>query len=229
MKKPKAIVLLSGGLDSVTCLAIACHEGFNCYALTLDYGQKHESELKAAQFFASLYGAKHRTLHFNLTGLAQSALIDEASPVPDYKGDEAIPPTYVPARNTLFLSIALGWAETVGAQHIFVGANAVDYSGYPDCRPAFIEAFEQLANVATKAGVEGKKFHIRAPLLSLTKAEIILQGLSLGIDYRQTVSCYRADEQGRACSLCDSCQLRKKGFQEAGVLDPTHYVICRHS
>lgn len=224
MKEPKSIVLLSGGLDSVTCLAIACQEGFDCYALTLDYGQKHHAELQAATALAASFGVTHKIVNLNLTGLAHSALIDEDVSIPDYQGNQEIPATYVPARNTLFLSLALGWAETLRAQHIFIGANAVDYSGYPDCRPAFIEAFEQLANVATQAGVEGKKFHICAPLLSLTKAEIILQGLSLGIDYAQTISCYRADDAGKACGRCDSCQLRKKGFQEAGVPDPTHYV-----
>ena len=221
---PLAVVLFSGGLDSATCLKMANTKGFSCYALSIDYGQKHRSELKIASKIAPLLGAvSHKTVTLNLAGVAQSALIDETIPIPDYNASSDIPATYVPARNTLFLSLALGWAETLGAQHIFIGANAIDYSNYPDCRPAFIQAFEQLANVATKLGIEGKKFKIHAPLLSMTKAEIIHAGIKMDIDYSQTVSCYRADEAGSACGECDSCILRKKGFEEAGIADPTLY------
>lgn len=224
--KPKAIILFSGGLDSTTCVAIAQEKGFDCYLLTIHYDQKHQAELKAAENIAASFNViEHKTLSINLNGITKTALINEEISIPDYRGNQDIPVTYVPARNTLFLSLALGWAESVGAQDIFYGANFIDYSGYPDCRPAFIEAFEHLANVATKAGVEGKKFHIHAPLLKLTKAEIILEGQALGIDYSQTVSCYRADDEGRACGSCDSCQLRKKGFQEAGITDVTRYQV----
>jgi 7-cyano-7-deazaguanine synthase len=222
--KPPAVVLFSGGLDSSTCLKIANNEGFSCYALSIDYGQKHRSELSMASKIASVLGAKtHKIVTIDLAGVAKSALVEEAIPIPNYDSSEAIPTTYVPARNTIFLSIALAWAETLGAQDIFIGANAIDYSGYPDCRPAYIQAFEQLAKLATKAGVEDQKFHIHAPLINLTKAEIIQEGIKLGIDYRQTISCYRADEQGRACGKCDSCTFRRKGFEEAKIADPTVY------
>lgn len=223
--KPKAVLLLSGGLDSTTCLGLAKQEGFCCYTLNIDYGQKHRVEIKNAEKIANLLGAEaHRTIVISLGELwGKSALTDKNFAVPDHVDGQDIPITYVPARNTIFLSLALGWAEVLGAQDIFIGANAVDYSNYPDCRPAFIHAFEAVANVATKTGTEGQKFHIHAPLLNLSKAQIIQMGIALGIDYSQTVSCYRADEKGRACGTCDSCAVRKKGFREAGVVDPTRY------
>lgn len=220
----RAVVLVSGGLDSATVLAIARAEGYTCHALSVNYGQRHMAELDASRHISAALGAvEHRQVHVDLGGIAGSALTDHAIPVPEEQG-EGIPVTYVPARNTIMLSIALGWAEVLGAQDIFVGVNAVDYSGYPDCRPAFIDAFERLANLATKAGVEGHAFHIRAPLIRMSKAEIIAKGLELGIDYAQTVSCYQADEQGRACGRCDSCRLRAEGFAKAGVADPTRYA-----
>lgn len=220
----RAVVLVSGGLDSATVLAIARAEDYACHALSVDYGQRHMAELEASRHIAAALGAvEHRQVHVDLGGIAGSALTDHAIPVPETQG-EGIPVTYVPARNTIMLSIALGWAEVLGAQDIFVGVNAVDYSGYPDCRPAFIDAFEGLANLATKAGVEGHAFHIRAPLIRMSKAEIIAKGIELGVDYAQTVSCYQADEQGRACGRCDSCRLRAEGFARAGVTDPTRYA-----
>lgn len=223
--KPRAVVLFSGGLDSSTCLKIAAHQGFDCYALSIAYHQKNNAELIAAEKNAYLFGAKaHKTVSIDLMGLARSALIDPDLAIPDYQGNNEIPITYVPARNTIFLSLALGWAETLGAQDIFYGANAIDYPGYADCRPAFIQAFENLANLATTAGVQGQKFRIHAPLLNLTKAQIIQTGIALGIDYRNTISCYRADKEGRACGECDSCTFRKKGFAEAGIEDCTVYV-----
>lgn len=222
-QSPGAVVLVSGGLDSATVLAIAREQGFVCHALSFDYGQRHRAELEAAdRVVRSLGAAQHRVLRLGLEEIGGSALTDAAIAVPETPG-EGIPVTYVPARNTVFLSLALGWAEVLGARDIFIGVNAVDYSGYPDCRPAFIEAFERLANLATKAGVEGCGFRIHAPLIELSKAEIISRGLALGVDYAQTVSCYAADETGRACGRCDSCRLRAAGFAVAGVTDPTRY------
>lgn len=219
----RAVILLSGGLDSVTTLAIAQQQGFECYTLSFDYGQRHDVELKAAAKLSKKMGAKeHKVININLRSIGGSALTDDAIDVPDHH-EEGIPVTYVPARNTVFLSIALGWAEVLSAEAIFVGVNAVDYSGYPDCRPDFIAAFEQLANLATKAGVEGQKLHIEAPLIAMTKADIIQQGIRLGVDYSQTISCYQADSQGRACGQCDSCRFRQQGFNDAQVEDPTAY------
>ena len=219
----RAIVLLSGGLDSATTLAMARAQGFRVHALSVHYGQRHASELDAARRVADALGAfEHRVMGVDLAGIGGSALTDAAVAVPEAPGP-GIPVTYVPARNTLLLSLALGWAEVVGAADLFVGVNAVDYSGYPDCRPAFIDAFARLARVATKAGVEGTRFEIHAPLIDLSKADIIRAGAALGIDYGITVSCYQADPQGRACRQCDSCRLRAAGFAEAGVADPTRY------
>ena len=223
MTKKNAVVLLSGGLDSATVLAMARAQGYECFALSVDYGQRHHSELEAAERVAKMLGAKeHRVVHINLTGFGGSALTDNNIAVPQQPG-EGIPTTYVPARNTIMLSLALAWAEVLKSQDIFIGVNAVDYSGYPDCRPAFIEAFERMANLATKAAVEGNALTIHAPLLHLSKAEIVRQGSALGVDYAQTVSCYQADEQGRACGVCDSCRLRRAGFAAAGIADPTAY------
>lgn len=222
----KTVVLMSGGLDSTTCLAIAKSEGFDCYGLSFDYGQRLRSELVAAQRVAKALGAiEHRIIKLNIGELGGSALTDHSLPIPDYSGKAEIPTTYVPARNTIFLSIALGWAEILGAQSIFAGMSFVDYSGYPDCRPEYMQAFQHLATLATKAGVEGTPFKLYTPLLHLSKAETIKKGIELGIDYGITVSCYQADEQGRACGRCDSCTLRRKGFLEAGVVDPTRYVV----
>jgi len=219
----KAVVLLSGGLDSATMLAMARARGFDCYALSLDYGQRHHAELAAAGRVAGALGvSEHKVLPLSLDTIGGSALTDLSIDVPE-AGGEGIPVTYVPARNTVFLALALGWAEVLGATDLFVGVNAVDYSGYPDCRPAFIEAFERLANLATKAGVEGGQFKVHAPLIEMSKAEIIRAGVGLGVDYALTVSCYQADEQGIACGFCDSCRLRAEGFQAAGVTDPTRY------
>lgn len=219
----KAVVLLSGGLDSSTCLAIARQEGYECYAISFDYGQRHESELQAAQRLVSALDAVQlKTIRINMDDIGGSALTDRSIDVPE-SPVEGIPVTYVPARNTVFLSLALGWAEVLDADAIYIGVNAVDYSGYPDCRPAFIEAFEQLANLATRKGVEGRPIAIKAPLLRMTKAEIIQKGIELGLDYGLTVSCYQADDQGRACGQCDSCRLRRQGFEQAGVNDPTVY------
>jgi 7-cyano-7-deazaguanine synthase len=219
--KKKAVILFSGGLDSTTCLAIAKSQGFDCYALSFNFGQKHKVELEAAKAIAQLMCVKeHKILPLALHELGGSSLTDAAQSVPDYQESmNEIPSTYVPARNTVFLSIALGWAEVLGAFDIFIGANDVDYSGYPDCRPEYLKAFETVANLATKAGVEGNHFRINAPLLHLTKAEIVKKGNELGIDYGLTVSCYRADAEGRACGKCDSCTFRKKGFQEAQLKD----------
>jgi 7-cyano-7-deazaguanine synthase len=220
----KAVILFSGGLDSTTCVAIAKSQGFDCYALSFDYGQKHSSELMAAKKIAASLGVKeHKILPLSLNALGGSSLTDQEISVPDYQGDGKIPSTYVPARNTVFLSIALGWSEVLNAMDIFIGANDVDYSGYPDCRPEYLHAFENLANLATKAGVEGARYTIHAPLLRMKKHEVIEQGLKLGVDYGLTVSCYRLDNEGRACGRCDSCTYRKKGFAEAGVADPTRY------
>ncbi|MDD2989640.1 MAG: 7-cyano-7-deazaguanine synthase QueC [Zoogloea sp.] len=222
--RPRALVLLSGGLDSATCLAIARAEGFDAYALSVEYGQRHAAELAAAQRVAKALGASaHRVAHVDLGQFGGSALTDPALAVPTDGLEGGIPITYVPARNTIMLSIALAWAEVLEADHIYVGVNAVDYSGYPDCRPAFINAFEAMANLATKAGVEGHKLHIHAPLIDLSKADIIRRGTALGVDYSLTVSCYQADDEGRACGLCDACRLRRAGFEAAGVADPTPY------
>jgi 7-cyano-7-deazaguanine synthase len=220
---PKAVVLLSGGLDSVTTLALAREQGFECYALSLDYGQRHDAELAAARRLAHAAGVKeHKVIRIDMGAVGGSALTDAAIAVPD-QPTAGIPVTYVPARNTVFLALALGWAEVLGAWDLFIGVNAVDYSGYPDCRPEFIAAFEQLARLATKGGVEGGTFHVHAPLISLGKAEIIREGLRLGVDYSETVSCYSADDAGRACGVCDACRLRAAGFRNAGVPDPTRY------
>lgn len=217
-----AVVLVSGGMDSAVTLALARERGFVCHALSVDYGQRHHSELEAARRVALALGAcAHKTVTVDLRSIGGSALTDDIA-VPDY-GGSGIPITYVPARNTIMLSIALGWAEVLGAQEIFCGVNAVDYSGYPDCRPAFIAAFEQLANVATKAAVEGTALRIHAPLMNLGKADIVREGLRLGIDFAATVSCYQADGEGRACAHCDACRLRADGFAGAGVADPTRY------
>ena len=219
----KAVVLLSGGLDSVTALSIAKEQGFECYTLSFNYGQRHSTELNAARMISAQNGAvEHKVIDIDLTAIGGSALTDDKINVPE-TWEEGIPVTYVPARNTVFLSIALGWAEVLSADAIFVGVNAVDYSGYPDCRPAFITAFEQLANVATKAGVEGNKLNIHAPLMKMSKSDIIQEGIRLGIDYSLTVSCYQADQDGKACGKCDSCRFRSQGFEQAGISDPTRY------
>jgi 7-cyano-7-deazaguanine synthase len=218
-----AVVLLSGGLDSATTLAIARSQGFECYALSVEYGQRHSAELDAARRVAAAAGVRdHRIMRVDLAGIGGSALTDSSIAVPE-SPTTGIPVTYVPARNTIMLSLALGWAEVLEAHDIFLGVNAVDYSGYPDCRPEFIAAFENLATLATKAGVEGHPCRIHAPLMRLSKAEIIREGVHLGVDYALTVSCYQADSQGRACGKCDSCRLRRAGFEAAGVPDPTAY------
>jgi len=224
-KPSRAVVLLSGGLDSATTLAIARDTGFDCYCLSLDYGQRHGVELDAAARVAKALGAReHRVLRLALSEFGGSALTDSTIAVPVDGVQSGIPVTYVPARNTIMLSLALAWAEVLGSRDIFVGVNAVDYSGYPDCRPEFIAAFETMANLATKAGVEGARLSIHAPLIALTKAEIIRRGSTLGVDYGTTVSCYQADQQGRACGVCDSCRLRKDGFAAANIPDPTPYA-----
>jgi 7-cyano-7-deazaguanine synthase len=217
----KAVVLLSGGLDSATVLAIAGNQGYDCHALSLDYGQRHRSELQAAQRVADSMSATLKTIQLDLRAFGGSALTDDID-VPEEEG-EGIPVTYVPARNTIMLSLALAWAEVLGANDIFIGVNAVDYSGYPDCRPEFINAYEEMANLATKAAVVGNRLEIHTPLIDLSKAEIIRQGLELGVDYSLTVSCYQADSAGRACGVCDSCRIREAGFIAAGVPDPTRY------
>ena len=219
----KAVVLLSGGLDSATTLAEARALGFACHALSVDYGQRHVAELDAAARVAGALGAaEHRSVKLDLTLFGGSALTDTSIAVPT-EFAAGIPVTYVPARNTIMLSLALAWAEVLGSRDIFLGVNAVDYSGYPDCRPEYIQAFEHMASLATKAAVEGSPVHIRAPLIYLSKAEIIRRGVALGVDYALTVSCYQADAQGRACGQCDSCRLRRQGFVEAGMPDPTRY------
>lgn len=219
----KAVVLLSGGLDSATTLATARRDGYACHALSFAYGQRHVAELKAAERVAAALGAiEHKTVNLDLSAIGGSALTDSRIAVPDHPS-EGIPVTYVPARNTVFLAVAVGWAEVLAAYDIFIGVNAVDYSGYPDCRPEFIATFEQVANLGTKAGVEGHKLRIHAPLSRLSKAEIIRLGTGLEVDYGLTVSCYTADAAGRACGVCDSCRLRRKGFQDAGLPDPTVY------
>ena len=219
----KAIILLSGGLDSITILAQAKKSGYQCFALSFDYGQRHNAELNAAKKIALQYQVvSHKVIKLGLGEIGGSALTDENIAVPD-SPQQGIPVTYVPARNTVFLSFALGWAEVLDAHDIFIGVNAVDFSGYPDCRPEFIEAFQALSNLATKSGVEGTGIKIHAPLIHLGKAEIINQGLALGVDYKHTVSCYMADKQGHACGKCDACRLRRIGFKEAGIEDPTQY------
>lgn len=221
----KAIVLLSGGLDSTTCLAYAQSQHYECYALSFDYGQKHNAELNAAKRIAAKFNVKrHEIFNLSIGSLGGSALTDDAIQIEDYSGSTTIPLTYVPARNTIMLSIALGWAEIINADAIFIGVSSVDYSGYPDCRPAYVKAFTDMANLATKRGVEGNPIKIETPLIDLTKAETIKLGLSLGTDYSQTVSCYRATDEGLACGTCDSCYLRKKGFTDHQVTDPTRYV-----
>ncbi len=217
----KAVVLLSGGLDSATCLAMARDQGFQPYALSVRYGQRHSAELDAAARVAARFAVEHKVVDMDLRAIGGSALTDDIQ-VPEQR-EAGIPVTYVPARNTVMLSLALGWAEVLGAADLFIGVNAVDYSGYPDCRPEFIQAFARLARLATRAGVEGTEYTIHTPLIDLTKAEIIRTGLSLGVDYGETVSCYQADAQGRACGLCDACHYRGLGFREAGVADPTRY------
>ena len=219
----KAIILLSGGLDSITVLALAKQQGYTCYALSFDYGQRHNAELVAAAQIASDYQVEdHKIIKLGLGAIGGSALTDEHIAVPDTP-QAGIPVTYVPARNTIFLSFALGWAEVLNLRDIFIGVNAVDYSGYPDCRPEFIQAFQQLANLATKVGAEGGHFSIHTPLIAMSKAEIIKQGIALGVNYQDTVSCYSADKQGRGCGVCDACRIRKAGFAEAGITDPTQY------
>ena len=220
----KAVVLLSGGLDSSTVLAYAKSQDFDIYALSFCYGQAHDAELDCAKRIAKANNIKqHAILNLDFGALSQSALTSDAIEVPDYDDNGEIPATYVPARNTIFLSVAMGWAESIGAYDIFAGVSAVDYSGYPDCRPEFIEAFQNLANVATKTGVEGKPITIHTPLIQLSKAETIQLGIKLGVDYSQTVSCYRLSSTGQACGQCDSCVLRKIGFEQAGIPDPTRY------
>lgn len=227
--RPKrAVVLLSGGLDSATALAIAKKAGYSCYALSVSYGQRHEAELLASERVAGHLGVvEHKTLHLDLNAIGGSALTDSSIDVPVAEQSapvaDDIPVTYVPARNTIMLSLALGWAEVLQAEAIYAGVNAVDYSGYPDCRPEYIAAFESMAKLATKAGVEGHKLSIETPLIKLTKAEIIQLGLGLGVDYGLTVSCYQADKNGLACGVCDSCRLRRAGFEDAQVIDPTRY------
>lgn len=223
MTKPKAVILASGGLDSTTVLAMAVQEGFECYTLGFDYGQRHRVELIAAERCAHALGSReHKVVTLDLRTIGGSALTDDQIDVPETDTGD-IPITYVPARNTIFLSIALGWAEVLGAADIFLGVNAVDYSGYPDCRPEYIEAYERMANLATRAGVEGQKLRIRTPLMDLSKADIIRRGQALGVDYGMTVSCYQANEQGEACGRCDSCRLRRLGFEQAKVSDQTRY------
>jgi 7-cyano-7-deazaguanine synthase len=219
-----AVILLSGGLDSATTLAIARADGFAPFCLSVDYGQRHGAELAAAVRVAAALGVRgHRTIHLDMNQFGGSALTDPGIAVPTTGVAPGIPVTYVPARNTVMLSLALAWAEVLGSQDIFVGVNAVDYSGYPDCRPEFIQAFETMANLATKAATEGRRLRIHAPLIEMTKAEIIRRGTELGVDYGLTVSCYQADTAGRACGLCDSCRLRRAGFETAGIPDPTPY------
>ncbi len=222
----KAVVLVSGGLDSATTLAIARDAGYACYAISFDYGQRHQVELQRAATIATQQGVvEHKVVKLGLSDIGGSALTDNAIAVPQDSPDmgEGIPVTYVPARNTVFLSLALGWAEVLDAEAIFIGVNAVDYSGYPDCRPEYIDAFQQMANLATKRGVEGQPLRIETPLIHLSKAEIVKRGVALGVDYAQTLSCYSPDVQGRACGKCDSCRLRRQGFVDAGIPDPTCY------
>ncbi|HIM54957.1 MAG TPA: 7-cyano-7-deazaguanine synthase QueC [Gammaproteobacteria bacterium] len=220
----RAVVLLSGGLDSSTTLAIAKSQGFECYALSFDYGQKQKSELISAAEIAKHFDTvEHRIMHISLSDFGGSALTDENIEVPEFKESDEIPITYVPARNTIFLSFAMAWAEVLDCQSIFIGVNALDYSGYPDCRQAYIDAFETMANLATKQGVEGQKLSIVTPLIDLNKADIIKIGLSLGVDYSLTTTCYQANDKGEACGVCDACEYRKIGFKSAGISDPTRY------
>jgi 7-cyano-7-deazaguanine synthase len=223
-EQPRAVVLVSGGLDSATVLALARSQGYACYTLSFDYGQRHRAELAAAQRVSDALGdVEHKVVRLNLDSIGGSALTDAAIAVPE-EATSGIPVTYVPARNTVFLAIALGWAEVLGATDIFIGVNAVDYSGYPDCRPAFIDAFEALANVATRVGVESGRYSIHTPLMQLGKDDIVRLGVDLGVDYSQTVSCYQATDAGLACGRCDACRLRREGFERAGIPDPTRYV-----
>lgn len=222
--QPIAVVLVSGGLDSATTLAMAREAGYACYTLAFDYGQRHRSELLASeQISRAMSAVEHKVVHLDLNLIGGSALTDTSIAVPEQE-TEGIPVTYVPARNTVFLSIALGWAEVLGASDIFIGVNAVDFSGYPDCRPDYIAAFENMANLATKAAVEGQPIHIHTPLIDLSKGDIIRKGLALGVDYSLTVSCYQANDRGEACGRCDSCRLRRQGFQQAEITDPTRYA-----
>jgi 7-cyano-7-deazaguanine synthase len=226
-EQKRAVILVSGGLDSTTVLAMAQSQGYACYTLSFDYGQRHRAELYAADRVSRALGeVEHKLVKLNLDSIGGSALTDLSIAVPEEETG-GIPITYVPARNTVFLSIALGWAEVLGAHDIFIGVNAVDYSGYPDCRPEYIAAFETMANLATRAGVEGQKITIHTPLMTLGKGDIIVTGLALGIDYAMTVSCYQATEEGLACGKCDSCRLRRQGFADAGLEDPTHYLHTR--
>ncbi len=223
----KAVILVSGGLDSATTLAIAKEQGYDCYAMSFNYGQRHQVELESAKIVSTRLGAvEHKVVNLGLDNIGGSALTDKNIAVPQNIDDDIsshIPVTYVPARNTVFLSLALGWAEVLDAAAIFIGVNAVDYSGYPDCRPEYIEAFQTMANLATKKGVEGHLIKVETPLINLTKAEIILKGIELGVDYTKTLSCYAPDSEGKACGLCDSCRLRQQGFEAANIPDPTHY------
>ena len=222
-EQKRAVILVSGGLDSTTVLAMARSQGYACYTLSFDYGQRNRAELLAAERVSTALGdVEHKVVHLNLDSIGGSALTDTSIAVPEVE-TEGIPVTYVPARNTVFLSIALGWAEVLGADDIFIGVNAVDYSGYPDCRPEYIAAFEAVANLATKAGVEGRKMTVHTPLMTLGTGAIIEAGAALGVDYGLTVSCYQATEEGLACGLCDSCRLRREGFEQAGITDPTRY------
>lgn len=225
MAQKKAVVLVSGGLDSTTVLAIARVQGYACYTMSFDYGQRHRSELLAAERTAKALGSvEHKVIKLDLRSIGGSALTDDTISVPEEE-TSGIPVTYVPARNTVFLSIALGWAEVLGADDIFIGVNAVDFSGYPDCRPDYIAAYEVMANLATRAGAEGNRLKIRTPLIDLSKADIVKKGLELGVDYSLTVSCYQANDRGEACGKCDSCRLRRAGFVQAGVADPTLYRV----
>jgi len=220
----RCVVLLSGGLDSTTTLAIAIQQGFECYALSFDYGQKQKSELKSAASIAKEFGAvEHRVMKISLSDIGGSALTDESIDVPNFNQSDEIPVTYVPARNTIFLSYATAWAEVLDCQDIFIGVNALDYSGYPDCRQEYIDAFSIMANLATKQGVEGKKTTFHTPLIQLNKSQIIQKGVSLGVDYSKTTTCYQANNKGEACGVCDACEYRKLGFKEAGIDDPTLY------
>lgn len=219
-----AVVLVSGGLDSATTLAIARKSGFECYALSVDYGQRHRIELQSAEYVAAMLGAReHKIIRLDLTAFGGSALTDKEISVPT-SPSAGIPSTYVPARNTIMLSLALAWSEVLGSSNIFIGANAIDYSGYPDCRPEYLRAYETMANLATKSGVEGKRLQIHAPLVNLSKAEIIRRGVEAGVDFSKTISCYQPSSSGLACGQCDSCRIRRKGFEEAGIADPTQYA-----
>ena len=218
-----AVILFSGGVDSTTCLAFAKSKGFTCHAISFNYGQRHSTELNAAKKIAAAFGVHHIIVDIPISQFGGSALTDNTFQVPEHSESKQIPVTYVPARNTIFLAFALGWAEVLKAKDIFIGVSSIDYSGYPDCRPEFIQAFQKLANLATKAGVEEGNIFIQTPLIQLTKAQTIQLGHSLGVDYGMTVSCYKANEAGEACGKCDSCMLRKRGFEEAGMTDPTRY------